>query len=332
MKKWIAAAAALCVGASLLTACGGAGSSSSSAPAGGASVGGTDGKTYKIGIVQLVQHNALDAACQGFQDKLKASGLNVEFDLQNASGDQATCATIANKFVNDKKDLILAIATPAAQAAAQATKDIPILLTAVTDPAASKLVASNEKPGGNVSGTSDMNQYMQKQLELVTTLAPEAKTVGILYCSAEDNSIIQAQEAQKILEGMGLTVKVYTAADTNEIQAVTQKACGEVDAIYIPTDNTFASAMPTVSMVTTPAKIPVVCGEENMAMAGGLATYSVDYYRLGEMAAEQAIQILKDGAHVGDLPIGFASEADMKYVFNEEVAQAIGITIPENLK
>lgn len=287
---------------------------------------------YNIGILQLVQHDALDAACQGFQDGLKESGLNVEFDVQNASGEQATCATIANKFVNDKKDLILAIATPAAQAAAQATKDIPILVTAVTDPESSGLVASNEKPGGNVSGTSDMNLYMNKQLELVEKLVPGAETVGIMYCSGEDNSVLQADEAQGILEDMGYTVKIYTAADTSEIQSVTQKACSEVDAIYIPTDNTFASAMPTVSMVTTDAKIPVICGEENMALAGGLATYSVDYYSLGKMAAEQAVKILKGEAHVGDLPIGFASEDDMTYVFNEDVVAALGIEVPADLK
>ncbi len=329
MKKTVSLVMALCACAGMLAGCSGSQSNSAAAAGSGAAEG---EQTYKVGVLQLVQHNALDAATQGFKDKLEASDLNVDIVVENASGEQATCTTIANKFINDKKDLILAVATPAAQAVAQATQDIPILVTAVTDPAASHLVASNEAPGGNVSGTSDMNQYMDKQLELIDILVPDAETVGIMYCSGEDNSIIQAEQAQGILEDMGYEVKVYTAADTNEIQSVTQMACGEVDAIYIPTDNTFASAMPTVSMVTTPAKIPVICGEENMTMAGGLATYSVDYYRLGEMAAEQAISILTGEADVGDIPIGFASEEDMKYVFNEEVAAEIGIEIPADLK
>lgn len=321
MKKWIASAAAVCLAAGVLAGCGSA--SSQQGPAGQPSGG--EGDSFKIGIVQLVQHNALDAACQGFQDKMNESGLNIEIEVQNGSGDQAACSTIASKFVSDKKDLILAIATPAAQAVAQATQDIPILVTAVTDPA-------SDVPGENVTGTSDMNQYLSKQIELVADFAPDAETVGILYCSAESNSVLQAEQAQAELEKQGYEVKIYTAADSNEIQAVTQKACSEVDAIYIPTDNTFASSMPTVAQITGPAKIPVICGEENMTLSGGLATYSVDYYRLGEMTAEQAIQILKDGKSPADIPVGFAAEDDMKYVVNEDMAATLGVTIPDKLK
>ena len=315
MKKWIASAFAVCLAAGVLAGCGSAAGQQDN----------EQGGSLQIGIVQLVQHNALDEACRGFQDKMKASGLNVEIEVQNGSGDQAACSTIASKFVSDKKDLILAIATPAAQAVAQATREIPVLVTAVTDP-------HSDVPGENVTGTSDMNQYLSKQLELVADFAPAAKTVGILYCSAESNSVLQAQQAQTELEKQGYEVKVYTAADSNEIQAVTQKACGEVDAIYIPTDNTFASSMPTVAQITSPAKIPVICGEENMALSGGLATYSVDYYRLGEMTAEQAIQILQGGKSPADIPVGFAAEEDMKYVVNEDVAAALGVAVPDKFK
>lgn len=333
MKKIFALTLVLVLALSL-AACG-----ASPAPSGAnstaASEARADKKDFKIGIIQLVQHDALDAACQGFQEKLtevgKEKGYTFAFDVQNASGEQSNCATIATKFVNDGVDLILAIATPAAQAATQATSDIPILVTAVTDPASAGLVGSNEAPGGNVSGTSDMNP-VEKQADLLKTLVPDAKTVGIMYCSAEDNSILQAELAQAAFEARGLQVVTVTAADSNEIQSVTTKLCGEVDAIYIPTDNTFASAMPTVAMVTGPAKIPVICGEENMAKAGGLATYSLNYYKLGQMTGEQAIEILTNGGDISKMPIGYSTEEELNLYINEEVAAEIGLTIPSDLK
>ncbi|MEG2652179.1 MAG: ABC transporter substrate-binding protein [Ruthenibacterium sp.] len=290
---------------------------------------------FKIGIIQLTQHAALDQACKGFQETLqqlaKDSGCAVAFDVQNASGEQSNCATIATKFVNDGVDLILAIATPAAQAAVQATASIPILITAVTDPESAGLVDSNAAPGGNVSGTSDMNP-VDKQAKLLQTLVPDVKTVGIMYCSAEDNSILQADLAKTAFEALGMKVVIATAADSNEIQPVTTKMCGEVDAIYIPTDNAFAAAMPTVAMVANPAKIPVICGEQSMTEAGGLATYSIDYYNLGKMTAQQAFDILVKGADISTMPIGMMDEADLSLYINEETAAELGITIPSDLK
>ncbi|MEG2770257.1 MAG: ABC transporter substrate-binding protein, partial [Oscillospiraceae bacterium] len=200
----------------------------------------------KIGVIQGSEHVALDAACAGFVETLVANGFTEDnIDVQNAQGEQSNCGTIATKFVNDGVDLILTIGTPASQAAAQATKDIPILVTAVTDPASAGLVKSNEKPECNVSGTSDMNP-IKEQIDLLMKFVPEAKNVGIMYCSSEVNSEIQADLAKADLEGRGIAVKYYTAADSSEIQAVMQSAVDKVDAIYIPTDNLFAGAMDTV--------------------------------------------------------------------------------------
>lgn len=332
----LALCAALAVGT--LAGCGASSSSavssavSAATSAAQSAAAGKDVSKMKIGVIQLTEHEALDAACKGFIDGMVAAGFSADnIEVQNAQGEQPNCVTIANTFVNNKVDLILAIATPAAQAAAQATKNIPILVTAVTDPASAGLVASNDAPGGNVSGTSDMNP-IDEQVALLRQLAPNAKTVGILYCSSEDNSKLQADLAQAALEKEGLTVQVFTAADTNEVQAVTQTACGKVDAIYIPTDNLFASAMDTVSMVTINAKIPVICGESNMVNKGGLATYGIDYYALGQMTAKQAVQVLVDGVDVGTIPIGYSSAEDLAVTVNEDTAAAIGITIPAELK
>lgn len=335
MKKLFALMLAMLMVLSL-AGCTGTASSAAASTAASAAVDSAAAKTeFKVGIIQLVQHDALDQACQGFQDALveagKEGGYTFSFDVQNASGEQSNCATIATKFVNDGVDLILAIATPAAQAAAQATGDIPILVTAVTDPESAGLVDSNEVPGGNVSGTSDMNP-VEKQAALLQTLVPDAKTVGIMYCSAEDNSILQADLAKAAFEALGLEVTIATAADSNEIQSVTTKLCGEVDAIYIPTDNTFASAMPTVAMVAGPAGIPVICGEESMTAAGGLATYSINYYNLGAMTAAQAFDILVNGADVSTMPIAYSAEEDLNLYINEDTATEIGITIPDSLK
>lgn len=292
----------------------------------------TDGadKEFRVGIIQLTEHAALDAARQGFEDALNASGLNVTIETQNAQGEQTICATIATKFVNDKVDLILAIATPAAQAAAQATKDIPILVTAVTDPASSGLVESNDAPGGNVSGTSDMNP-VKDQANLLVQLVPEAKTVGIMYHSSEDNSVLQAEMAQEALEALGLTVEIFTCADGTEVQAVAQSAASQVDALYIPTDNLMADTIATISMVCTPAGVPIICGESNMVDGGGTATYGIDYYRLGEQTAAQAIRILSEGADISTMPIEYYS-AELELVVNEDVMAQLGLTVPESLQ
>lgn len=285
-----------------------------------------DGKQYKIGVLQLVQHAALDASNEGFIKALDDAGLNYTVDQQNASGDQPTCQTIASKLVNDGDDLILAIATPAAQAVAGATSDIPILVTAVTDPAASDLVASNDAPGGNVSGTSDLTP-VKEQIDLLKKILPDAKTVGILYCSAESNSEIQATMAKEAIEALGMTAVDYTVSSSNEIQTVVTSMVGKVDAIYTPTDNTIAAGMATVAMVANDNKIPTICGEEGMVEAGGLATYGIDYYELGYLTGQQAVKILTEGEDISKMPIQYLPAEKCKLTVNEETANTLGIDV-----
>lgn len=339
MKKTLALllAAAMMLG---LVGCGASSSStaastSSSVAASAAEAVTAAGKNpadCKIGIIQLAEHVALDAAREGFIDGLVAAGFSeANIDVQNAQGEIPNCATIATKFVNDKVDLILAIATPAAQAAAQATTTIPILATAVTDFVVAGLVDSNDVPGGNVSGTSDMNP-IEEQANLLVELVPNAQTVGIVYCSAEDNSVLQAGLARTAFESMGLTVKEYTAADVNDIQQVVTKACSESDALYLPTDNLFAENMATVALVAEGAKVPVICGESGMVDGGGTATYGLNYYNLGKMAAAQAVDILVNGTDVGTIPVGFASAEELEFTVNEDNCAAIGLVIPDSLK
>lgn len=292
----------------------------------GAETAAADGTTYKIGVIQLVEHAALDASNKGFVDALDAAGISYEIDQQNAQGDQSACQTIAEKLVNDGNDLILAIATPAAQAVAGATSDIPILVTAVTDPAESGLVESNEVPGGNVSGTSDLTP-VKEQIDLLLQLLPEAKKVGILYCSAESNSVLQANMAEEACKNVGLESEVFTVSSSNEIQQVVESMVGKVDAIYCPTDNTIAAGMATVSMVATDNGIPTICGEEGMVEAGGLATYGIDYYQLGYMAGEQAVDILVNGADISKMPIGYLSADKCALSTNQETADALGIDL-----
>lgn len=285
-----------------------------------------DGKQYKIGVLQLVQHSALDASNKGFIQALDDAGLNYTVDQQNASGDQSTCQTIASKLVNDGDDLILAIATPAAQAVAGATDSIPILITAVTDPAASDLVEMNDAPGGNVSGTSDLTP-VKEQIDLLKKLLPDAQTVGILYCSAESNSKIQASMAKEAIEALGMKAVDYTVSSSNEIQTVVTSMVGKVDAIYTPTDNVIAAGMATVAMVANDNKIPIICGEEGMVEAGGLATYGIDYYELGYLTGQQAVKILTEGEDIGKMPIEYLSADKCKLTVNEETAQTLGIDV-----
>lgn len=287
---------------------------------------------FHIGVIQLAEHPALDAAREGFIDGLVEAGFSKDnIEVQNAQGEIPNCAPIATKFVNDKVDLILAVATPAAQAAAQATTSIPILATAVTDFVDAGLVESNDAPGGNVSGTSDMNP-IEQQADLLKQLVPDAQTVGILYCSAEDNSVLQADLAEQAFTARGLTVSRYTCSDVNDIQPVTTKAVGEVDVLYVPTDNLFAENMPTAAQIAENAKIPVICGEGNMVTSGGTATYGIDYYNLGKMAAEQAVEILVNGKDVATVPVGFAAVEDLEFAINEENCAAIGLEIPADLQ
>jgi len=290
-------------------------------------------KVLRIGVIQLVEHVALDASYQGFVDGLKAAGYvdgqNVKFDFQNAQAEQANCVTIAQKFVNDKCDIVLAIATPAAQAVANLTSTIPIVITAVTNPEDAKLVKSNTKPDTNVTGTSDLTP-VEAQIKLLKQLVPNAKTVGLLYNSSEQNSIFQISLAKKACDAAGLKYIEATPSNSNEIQQVVQSLVGKVDAIYSPTDNLIASAVPTVAQITTRAKIPFICGEEGMAKQGGLATYGINYYELGKQTATMAIDIIKNGKKPADMPIQYLESGEL--FINQEVARAIGITIPSSLK
>ncbi len=300
--------------------------------AGGKKDNGTGEKVYKIGIVQLVEHDALDAAYQGFVDGLAEQGFvdgqNITIDYQNAQGEQANCVTIAQKLVNDNDDLILAIATPAAQAVANLTKRIPILITAVTDPADAKLVKSNELPGTNVSGTSDLTPVAE-QIKLAKQFVPDLETIGLLYCSSEQNSLFQINIAKKTCDEMGIKYIEATVSNSNEIQQVVQSLVGKVDALYAPTDNMIAAGMATVALVATPAKLPVFCGEEGMVQSGGLATYGINYYELGKQTANQAVAILRDGKNPAEMPIEYLATCDLSV--NMDTAAAIGITIPAEI-
>lgn len=306
-----------------LAACGSSGSGNDSKKAD------NDNKTYEVRVCQLVQHDALDAATQGFQDALEEKlGDKVNIEVENASGDSATCATITTQFVNDNVDLIMANATPALQAAMAATADIPIVATSVTDFATALDISDwTGKTGINVTGTADLAP-LDEQAAMIKELVPDAKTVGILYCSAEANSKYQADTVREELEKLGFEVKDYTVADTNEITSVTTKACGEVDCIYIPTDNTIASATAAVNEIAAPANIPIIAGEEGICKGCGVATLSISYYSIGYKAGEMAYDILVNGKDPADMDIEFATDLTKKYV--EERATALNITVPED--
>ena len=291
-----------------------------------------DKKNFKIGIVQLVEHNALDAANKGFVDGLKERGYeegkNITIDRQNAQADQSNLQNIGQRFVNDKVDLICAIATPAAQTVANLTKDIPIVGTAITDYEGAKLVASNNAPKGNVTGTSDMNP-VKEQIDLLMKLCPNAKTIGTIYCSSEVNSEVQVKAMKEYAESKGLKVEIATISTVNDIQQAAQSLVGKVDVFYEPTDNIIASAMPTLTAITDPAKKPVICGEPNMVKAGGLATYGIDYYKLGVQTGLMAADILEGKAKPADMAIQLAK--DLKVTVNKANAAALGITIPDDV-
>lgn len=284
------------------------------------------GETYKIGVLQYVQHDALDSANEGFFKALDDQGINYEADQQNAAGEASSCKTIAQTLVNNGSDLIFTIATPAAQSVAGETSDIPIVLTAVTDPAESGLVDSNEAPGGNVTGTSDLTP-VKEQIELLKEILPEAQKVGILFCSAESNSEIQAQMAREACDELGLEHEDYTVSASNEIQAVVESAVGKVDALYAPTDNVIAAGMATVGMIATDNNIPVICGEEGMTNEGGLATYGINYFELGYKAGEMAAKILTEGADPADMPIEYLEAEQCSLTVNEETADALGLDL-----
>ena len=284
--------------------------------------------TYTVGICQLVQHPALDAATQGFKDALtEALGDKVKFEEGNASNDSANCATIVNGFVSGGVDLILANATPALQAAASATDSIPVLGTAVTEYGVALSIDNfNGTVGNNISGTSDLAP-LDQQADMITELFPDAKNVGILYCSGEPNSVYQAKVVKDCLEKKNITVEVYTFADSNDVSTVTSSACAKSDVIYIPTDNTAASCTEAISAVALPAGVPIVAGEEGICKGCVVATLSIDYYELGRTTGQMAVKILKGEANVSEMPIEYYPNPVKKY--NADIASKLNVTIPE---
>ena len=331
MKKAVSLmmAAAMTMG---LAACGATASTADAASTADTASGteaAADSKVYRVGICQLVQHEALDAATQGFKDALvEALGEgNVKFDEQNASGDSANCATIVNGFVSSNVDLILANATAPLQAAAQATADIPILGTSVTDYATALDISDwTGTVGSNISGTSDLAP-LDQQAAMIKELFPDAKSVGLLYCSAEPNSVYQCDVIEGYLTQEGYTVARYAFTDTNDVTSVAQTAADNSDVIYIPTDNTAASNTEAIANVVLPAKVPVVAGEEGICNGCGVATLSISYYDLGHATGEMAAKILAEGADISTLPVEYAPNVTKKY--NAANCEALGITPPD---
>ena len=286
-------------------------------------------ETYTVGVCQLVQHVALDAATQGFMDALTEKlGDAVTFDVQNASGDSNTCSTIANTFVSNGVDLIMANATPALQAAVAATGDIPILGTSVTDYAtALDMDDWTGATGMNVSGTSDLAP-LDQQAAMLGELFPDAKTVGLLYCSAEPNSKYQVDAITGYLTDLGYECVEYTFADSNDVASVAQSACDGCDVLYIPTDNTAASCTEAIRNVLEPAMKPAIVGEEGICKGCGVATLSISYYDLGYATGEMAYEVLVDGADVGEMDVQFAPNVTKEY--NAELCELLGVEIPED--
>ncbi|GAA2184859.1 ABC transporter substrate-binding protein [Brooklawnia cerclae] len=304
------------VGALALAGCGSDSSSGSS----------SSGTVYRIGITQIVSHPSLDAAREGFKQALADAGIEAEYDEQNAQGDQATATSIASKFASQDLDLVLAVATPTAQAAAQAIIDTPILFTAVTDPVAADLVDSNETPGGNITGTTDMNPVAE-QIALVKRLNPDAKTVGILYSSGEVNSQVQVELAREAADEQGLTVVEKTITTTSEVLQAAQTL--DVDAIYVPTDNNVVAGLDTVIQVAEDKQIPLIAGETDSVAKGALITYGLDYTELGRQTGEMAVKILTEGADPATLAV--ESQKTPKLVINTTAAERMGVTVPQDL-
>ncbi len=320
MKRTPLLAAAAAAAALALTACSGASDSAESADS---------AESFSIGITQITTHSSLDAAREGFKQAFADAGIEVEWDEQNAQGDQATATSIASKFASADLDLVLAVATPSAQAAAQAITDTPILFTAVTDPVSAQLVDSLDAPGSNVTGTTDMNPVAD-QISLVKEFAPEATTVGIIYSSGEVNSEVQVELARNAAEAEGLEVVETTVTNSSEVQQAAQDLAAKVDAIYVPTDNTVVSAFASVVAAAEDAKIPLIAGEADSVANGGLATYGIDYALLGKQTGEMAIKILTEGADPATMPV--ESQTEYALTVNTTTLAAIGLDMPDSLK
>ena len=289
-----------------------------------------DGDKYTIGICQLVQHEALDAATQGFKDEIvKELGEDaVTFDEQNAQGDSNTCSTIINSFVSNNEDLILANATASLQAAAAGTSDIPILGTAVTEYGVDlDLKDLDGTVGGNISGTSDLAP-LDEQAAMLQELFPDAKKVGLLYCSAEANSQYQVDTVKAALEELGYTCEYYAFSDSNDLSSVTTTAANDSDVIYVPTDNTVASNTEIINNICLPAKVPVITGEEGICAGCGVATLSINYYDLGVTTGKMAVKILKDGEDISQMPIEYAPNFTKEY--NKDICEELGVEVPDD--
>lgn len=320
-KKLLSLVLTGCMAISLLTGCGTSG--------GANSAGGSSKDTYTVGICQLVQHDALDAATQGFKDALTEKlGDKVTFNEQNASGDSATCATIVNQFVSSGVDLILANATAPLQAAAAATDTIPILGTSVTDYATALQIEDwTGTTGVNISGTSDLAP-LAEQAAMLQELFPDAKTVGMVYCSAEPNSSYQVNIVKSELEAKGYTCKDYSFADSNDIASVVTSATADCDVLYIPTDNSAASATEVINNVCLPAGVPIIAGEEGICKGCGVATLSISYYDIGYQTGLMAYEIMANGADVSSMEVQFAPNVTKKY--NADICSQLGITVPDD--
>ncbi|MEE0801879.1 MAG: ABC transporter substrate-binding protein [Gemmiger sp.] len=341
MKKWISLLTAGCLALSL-AACGSTtdtassqdstaseASSAQSSETSEAASTASDGKVYNVGICQLVQHEALDAATSGFKDALtEALGDSVKFDEQNAQGDSNTCATIINGFVSDGVDLILANATAALQAAQAGTDTIPVLGTSVTEYGVALGISDFDGlVGTNISGTSDLAP-LDQQAAMLQELFPDAKTVGLLYCSAEPNSQYQVDAVQGYLEDMGYTCQMFSFSDSNDLSTVCQNASDASDVIYVPTDNTVASNTEIINNICLPAGTPVIAGEEGICSGCGVATLSISYYDLGVATGKMAVKILTGESKVEEMPIEYAPQFTKKY--NPSIAEQLGVTIPDD--
>lgn len=332
MKKWIAGVA---LGSMMVLAgCGGGGGSTAGSTADeGSAAAEANADALQVGIIQLADHVALDRARDGFEAGLEEAGYklgeDVVIEFQNAQGDQSNLDTITKQFASDKKDLVCTIATQAAVQMKSASSEIPIVGTAITDYEAAKLVESNDKPGGNLTGTSDMN-LIKDQVALMKKLVPEIKTAGIIYSSAEENSRIQADMFKQECEALGIAVEEMTISNVNEIQQAATSLIGEnVQAIYVPTDNMLASAITTLTGITHEKKIPVFTGEVGMMSGGGLATVSVDYFELGKQTGAMAAKILKGEATPDSMPIEMPEVTTT--AINKATVEALGIEVPEDL-
>ncbi|MCI9111002.1 MAG: ABC transporter substrate-binding protein [Eubacterium sp.] len=321
MKKSIKKIIAICLAVITVAVCFAACTSSGT---------GNTNKKYKIGIAQWEAHEALDAATEGFkkavEDKLGAD--NVEFEYNTAQGEVPNCSTIVNRYATNNVDLIMANATPVVQAAVSATKEIPIVGTSVTEYGVALGIENfSGLTGVNVTGTSDLAP-LDQQAAMIKEIAPETKTVGIIYCSGEPNSKYQATEVTKYLADLGITATEYPFADSNDLQSIAVKAVSENDAVYVPTDNTAAKNTGIIDAVARPAKKPVFAGEEGIAKGCGIVTLTISYYDIGYTAGEMAADILENGKNPAEMEIGYAPKFTKKY--NADICSELGITVPDD--